>query len=67
MRSQGGVVNNVSDLHHMLDYLHAHGTGTVASATLVTGTAAFNGSQLPLDTAHPIGDPVGGTCGLVGC
>ena len=55
-----GVVNNVSDLHHELDYLHAHVTGSLAQVQLVFGTEAFNGNQAPLDTEHPIGDPAFG-------
>ncbi|MCU1372217.1 MAG: serine protease [Ilumatobacteraceae bacterium] len=62
----GGVVNNVSDLNKALDYLHAHGAGTVAGAQLVLGTETFNPSQLPLDAAHPVGDPVGSLRGLLG-
>ncbi len=62
----GGVVNNVSDLSRGLDYLHTHGTGSVASAQLVLGTEAFNGTQLPLDLARPVGDPVGSVRGLFG-
>ena len=62
----GGVVNNVSDLSRGLDYLHTHGTGTVANAQLVLGTEAFDGDQLPLDTAAPVDDPVGSLTGLLG-
>ncbi|MBV9285802.1 MAG: hypothetical protein JO176_14365, partial [Acidimicrobiia bacterium] len=52
----GGVQNNVSDLNHELAYMHAHGG---PAANLVLGNA-FNGSQVPLDTNHPVDDPVGG-------
>ncbi|MBV8984293.1 MAG: serine protease [Acidimicrobiia bacterium] len=52
----GGVQNNVSDLNHELAYMHAHGG---PAANLVFGNA-FNGSQVPLDTNHPVDDPVGG-------
>ena len=41
----GGVVNNVSDLSRGSDYLHAHGTGPVASAQLVLGTEVFDGER----------------------
>jgi len=51
----GGVVNNVSDVNHELAYMHSHGG---PNASVVLGSA-FNGTQLPVDTAHPIDDPVG--------
>jgi hypothetical protein len=47
----------VSDLNHELNYMHSHGG---PAANLVLGTAPFNGGQLPVDTAHPVDDPVGG-------
>lgn len=53
----GGVQNNVSDLNHELNYMHGHGG---PSASLVLGTAPFNGSQVPVDTDHPVDDPIGG-------
>ena len=53
----GGVQNNVSDLNRELAYMHSHGG---PGANLVLGTAPFNGSQVPLDTNHPVDDPVGG-------
>jgi len=59
----GGVQNNVSDLNHMLDYMHSHGG---PSATLVLGSAPFNGTQVPVDTAHPVDDPVGGLQNFLG-
>ena len=61
----GGAVNNVSDLSRGLDYMHAHGTGPVAGAQLVLGTEDFNPSQLPLDAANPVDDPVGSLTGLL--
>lgn len=62
----GGVVNNVSDLARTLDYLHTHASGAIANAHLVTGTEAFDPNQVPVDTANPVGDPVGSTSGLLG-
>ncbi len=59
----GGVQNNVSDLNHELDYMHSHGG---PAANLVLGTTAFDGSQLPLDTNHPVDDPVGGLQSFLG-
>jgi hypothetical protein len=53
----GGVQNNVSDLSRELDYMHSHGG---PSATLVLGTAPFDGSRVPVDANHPVDDPVGG-------
>jgi hypothetical protein len=61
----GGVGNNVSDLSRELDYLHAHGGGA-AGAQLVLGTEPFNGGQVPLDTQHPVDDPVGGLSNFLG-
>ena len=58
----GGVVNGVSDLNHELNYMHSHGG---PAAALVT-SSGFNGSQLPVDTNHPIDDPVGGLQNFVG-
>jgi hypothetical protein len=56
-----GVVNNVSDLSRELAYARAHESTTpLASLQLVLGTQAFNPNQVPLDTAHPVDDPVGG-------
>ncbi len=55
----GGVVNNVSDLNHELAYLHAHTTGDLAGVQLVLGTEGFDPNQVPLDTDHPVDDPVG--------
>ena len=55
------------------------GVGSLASSqtssrTPITAPAARSGTHTrpsgrgpPLDTANPVGDPVGGTCGLVGC
>ncbi len=60
-----GVANNVSDLAHELDYLHAHG-GSAAGAQLVLGTEPFNGNQVPLDTNQPVDDPVGGLSNFLG-
>ena len=37
----GGVVNNVSDLAHELDYLRSHTTGAVTAVQLENGTEAF--------------------------
>jgi hypothetical protein len=53
----GGVQNNVSDLNHELNWMHSHGG---PAANLVLGNAAFNGGQVPVDTDHPVDDPVGG-------
>jgi hypothetical protein len=56
-----GVVNNVSDLSRELNYLRAHeSTTSLAALQLVLGTETFNPNQVPLDTAHPVDDPVGG-------
>jgi hypothetical protein len=33
----------------------------------VDGTAAFDGSQPPLDVANPIGDPQANVCFALGC
>jgi hypothetical protein len=62
-----GVVNNVSDLGKALDYLAQHADGPVADAQLVDGTEAFSPSQLPVDLADPVDDPVRSICGLLGC
>jgi hypothetical protein len=51
----GGVQNNVSDLSRELGYMHSHGG---PAANLVLGTAPFNGSQVPVDTNHPVDDPI---------
>ena len=59
-----GVWNQVSDLSRELSYLHTHG---FSSVQLVQGDVAFNGSQAPLDTTHPVTDPVGGLCNFIGC
>src|SRR4051812_6989117 len=59
----GGVQNNVSDLSRELNYMHSHGG---PGATLVLGTAPFNGSQAPVDTDHPVDDPVGGLQNFLG-
>src|SRR4051794_22563519 len=59
----GGVVNNVSDLNKELNYMHSH-NGPAAS--LVLGTASFNGTQVPVDTNHPVDDPVGGLQNFLG-
>jgi hypothetical protein len=53
----GGVQNNVSDLNHELNWMHSHGG---PAANLVLGTAAFDGTPVPVDTNHPVDDPVGG-------
>src|SRR3954464_11226935 len=53
----GGVQNNVSDLNHELNWMHSHGG---PAANLVLGNAAFNGTPVPVDTNHPVDDPVGG-------
>jgi hypothetical protein len=53
----GGVQNNVSDLNHELNWMHSHGG---PSANLVLGNAAFTGPGAPVDTDHPVDDPVGG-------
>jgi hypothetical protein len=53
----GGVQNNVSDLSRELNYMHGHGG---PAANLALGTAPFNGTPIPVDTNHPVDDPVGG-------
>src|SRR3954453_20692206 len=53
----GGVQNNVSDLNKELGYMHSHGG---PGANLVLGTAPFDGTPVPVDTNHPVDDPVGG-------
>jgi hypothetical protein len=58
----GGVQNNVSDLNHELNYMHSHG-GPAASVVL---GSAFNGSQVPVDTNHPVDDPVGALQNFIG-
>lgn len=60
-----GVANNVSDLSRELSYMHAHASG-LAGVQLVPGTEPFNGGQVPLDTAHPVDDPVGGLQNFLG-
>ena len=60
-----GVANNVSDLSRELNYMHAH-VGSLAGVQLVPGTEAFNGGQVPLDTEHPVDDPVGGLQNFLG-
>jgi hypothetical protein len=55
-----GVANNVSDLNHELVWLRAHDTTSLANVAVVAGTEPFNPNQVPLDTAHPVDDPVGG-------
>jgi hypothetical protein len=32
----------------------------------VLGTAAFNGTPVPVDTTHPVDDPVGGLQNFLG-
>jgi hypothetical protein len=59
----GGVQNNVSDLNHELNWMHSHGG---PAANLVLGNAAFNGTPIPLDTDHPVDDPVGGLQNFLG-
>jgi hypothetical protein len=51
----GGVQNNVSDLSHELNWMHSHGG---PGANLVLGNAAFNNTPVPVDTNHPIDDPI---------
>src|SRR3954453_5534983 len=58
----GGVQNNVSDLNHELNYMHSHGG---PGATVVLGSA-FNGTQVPVDTNHPVDDPVGALQNFIG-
>jgi hypothetical protein len=58
----GGVQNNVSDLNHELNYMHSHG-GPAASVVL---GSAFNGSQVPVDTNHPVDDPFGALRNFIG-
>jgi hypothetical protein len=58
----GGVQNNVSDLNHELNYMHSHGG---PAASVVPGSA-FNGSQVPVDTNHPVDDPVGALQNFIG-
>jgi hypothetical protein len=58
----GGVQNNVSDVNHELNYMHSHG-GPAASVVL---GSAFNGSQVPVDTNHPVDDPVGALQNFIG-
>ena len=56
-----GVANHVSDMRLALDYLRTHSAGTtLANVQLVAGTEPFNPDQVPLDTANPVDDPVGG-------
>jgi hypothetical protein len=59
----GGVQNNVSDLNHELSYMHSHGG---PGANLVLGSASFNGTQVPVDTNHPVDDPVGALSNFFG-
>jgi hypothetical protein len=59
----GGVQNNVSDLSRELNYMHSHGG---PAANLVLGTAAFNNTPVPVDTDHPVDDPVGGLMNFLG-
>ncbi len=59
----GGVQNNVSDLNKELTYMHNHGG---PGATLVLGSAPFNGTQAPVDANHPVDDPVGGLQNFIG-
>ena len=59
----GGVQNNVSDLGRALDYMHSHGG---PNATLVLGTAPFDGTSVPIDSNHPVDDPVGGLENFLG-
>lgn len=53
-----GVANHVSDINLALNWMRAH--TTFINVQLVPGTEAFNPDQVPLDTAHPVDDPVGG-------
>jgi hypothetical protein len=53
-----GVANHVSDINLALNWMRANTTFT--NVQLVPGTEAFNPDQVPLDTAHPVDDPVGG-------
>jgi hypothetical protein len=59
----GGVQNNVSDLNHELNWMHSHGG---PAANLVLGNAAFNNTPVPVDTNHPVDDPVGGLSNFFG-
>src|SRR5436305_1294405 len=43
--------------YHDLNWMHSHGG---PGATLVLGNAAFDGTPVPVDTNHPVDDPVGG-------
>ena len=58
----GGVQNNVSDLSRELAYMHSHGG---PAASLVLG-GAFNNTPIPVDTNHPIDDPIGGLLNFLG-
>jgi hypothetical protein len=59
----GGVQNNVSDLNHELNWMHSHGG---PAANLVLGNAAFTGPGVPVDTNHPVDDPVAGLSNFFG-
>ena len=54
-----GVANQVSDLNHALEWMRAN-AASFATVQMVAGTEPFNPDQVPLDTANPVDDPVGG-------
>jgi hypothetical protein len=55
-----GVVNNVSDLNHELGYLRAHTNDAGLKIVQLSLGGTFDGTKVPLDTANPVDDPVGG-------
>lgn len=56
-----GVANHVSDINLALTWMRTNLAGTsFANVQLVPGTEPFNPDQVPLDTAQPVDDPVGG-------
>ena len=61
----GGVQNNVSDLNHELNWMHSH-LNLAPNATLELGKAPFNGTQVPVDTDHPIDDPIAALLNFLG-
>jgi hypothetical protein len=62
-----GIANNVSDMHLALTWLRTNLAGTaLANVQLVPGTEPFNPDQVPLDTANPVDDPVGGLSNFFG-
>ncbi len=63
----GGVQNNVSDLSRELTYMNTYRqVRSQSTISLVFGNAPFTGPGVPVDTNHPIDDPIGGLMNFLG-